>query len=315
MAEKEASKALKGIPSPAEALKQELQKEEQDPKQEQEDEKSKLLNKTKTSFASESELEQLPRSEIVDVTKPGRPESRSKALRELTGAALLSNAWLNHGTGFTPEQRRQYKLEGLLPPNCETLQLQSERVLEQLQAKNLVPLNQFNILKEISSTNQTLFYKVLIDNIEKLAPIVYTPTVGEACKRFDHIYREPSGVYLSAFHNRGRFRELLSNWPSTNVQIIVVTDGSRILGLGDLGTNGMGIPLGKISLFVGAGGFHPEHSLPLCLDAGTNNDELLKDKFYMVGVVLRNSLRNAYFFVLFENDFFSYRSVLLSFAG
>jgi hypothetical protein len=102
---------------------------------------------------------------------------------------------------FTAEERRLKKLEGLLPPNQETLQLQSERVLEQLEAKNLVPLNQFNILKEILSTNQTLFYKVLIDNIQKLAPIVYTPTVGEACIRFDHIYREPSGIYLSAFHN------------------------------------------------------------------------------------------------------------------
>ena len=111
--------------------------------------------------------------------------------------------------------------------------------MEQLQGDNLVPLNKFNILKEILSTNQTLYYKVLIDNVEQLAPIVYTPTVGEACKRFDHIYREPSGIYLSAFHNKGRFKELLQNWPSKNVQIVVVTDGSRILGLGDLGTNGM----------------------------------------------------------------------------
>jgi len=276
MAEK-VSKTIESIPSPAEALEQEKLESQQQSQQEK-----KPLTDT-TSFASESDLEAVSHSELVDVTKPGRPEqTRSRSLKKLTGAALLSNAWLNRGTGFSHEQRRQLKLEGLLPPNCETLQLQSERVLEQLEAKNLVPLNQFNILKEILSTNQTLFYKVLINNIEKLAPVVYTPTVGEACKRFDHIYREPSGVYLSAFHNKGHFSELLKSWPSKAVQIIVVTDGSRILGLGDLGTNGMGIPLGKISLFVAAGGFHPEHSLPLCLDVGTNNEELLKDKFYMV---------------------------------
>lgn len=172
-------------------------------------------------------------------------------------------------------------LEGLLPPVYESLELQSARIMEQLSFPNLLPLNKYNILKEILATNQTLFYKTLVDNIDALAPIVYTPTVGEACRRFDLLYREPMGFYLSGFQHRGRFAQVLGTWPSKNVAIIVVSDGGRILGLGDLGVNGMGIPLGKISLFVGAGGFHPEHSLPLMLDVGTNNEELLADKFYM----------------------------------
>ena len=150
---------------------------------------------------------------------------------------------------------------------------------------NLRPINKYNILNEIQCANHTLFYKLLTDHIAQLAPIVYTPTVGEACVRFDAMYREPMGMYISAFLHRGRFAEILRRWPSHAVQIAVVTDGSRILGLGDLGTNGMGIPVGKVSLFVAAGGFHPEHALPLLLDVGTNNETLLKDKFYMVRVI------------------------------
>ena len=192
----------------------------------------------------------LPHEVVADVTKPGRAITRTRALRQTEqsgGAALLSNAWLNKGTNFTIEERQKLNLEGLLPPNYETLDLQAERIMEQLAGENLFPLNRYNVLKEILATNQTLFYKVLVDNIEALAPVVYTPTVGEACKRFDLIYREPRGIYLSAFHHRGRFKELLRNWPSKAVQIIVVTDGSRILGLGDLGTNGEEIILICIS--------------------------------------------------------------------
>ena len=214
---------------------------------------------------------------IKDVTKPGSSSSRSHGLRAVTehgGASLLSNSWLNKGTNFDFGERRSLGLEGLLPPVHETLALQSARIMEQLSFPNLLPINKYNILKEILATNQTLFYEVLINHIQELAPIVYTPTVGEACSRFDLLYREPMGFYLSAFQHKGRFAEVLQNWPSKNVAIIVVSDGGRILGLGDQGVNGMGIPLGKISLFVAAGGFHPEHSLPLMLDVGTNNEEL-----------------------------------------
>lgn len=200
-----------------------------------------------------SETDLLPHEVVADVTKPGRAITRTRGLRQaehLGGASLLSNAWLNKGTNFTMEERQKLKLEGLLPPNYESLDLQAERVMEQLSGKNLLPLNRYNVLKEMLSLNQTLFYKVLVDNIEALAPVVYTPTVGEACKRFDLIYREPLGIYLSAFHHRGRFKELLHNWPSKAVQIIVVTDGSRILGLGDLGTNGKLGPLAPHLIFL-----------------------------------------------------------------
>ncbi|KAK9812749.1 hypothetical protein WJX72_002964 [[Myrmecia] bisecta] len=225
-----------------------------------------------------------------DVTKPGAPGTRTKALENVEEEGSAPVIWipvLNKGTSFTLEERKEKRLEGLLPPAVESLQLQADRVLLQLKEDCDTPLQQYELLAQVAASNETLFYKVLIDNITMLAPVVYTPTVGEACQKFDRIYRQALGMYFDHVHYKGRFRQLLDHWPSHNVQIIVVTDGGRILGLGDLGTNGMGIPIGKISLYVSGGGFHPEHSLPAQLDCGTDNEELLKDRFYLGNKVPR----------------------------
>eukprot|EP00884_Botryococcus_braunii_P013926 jgi/Botrbrau1/22534/Bobra.114_2s0058.1 len=173
------------------------------------------------------------------------------------------------------------RMEGLLPPVHETIEHQAQRVMNQLHEDCPTPLSKYELLSQLAATNNRLLYYVLIHNLEELAPIVYTPTVGEACQKFDRIYRNALGMYFDAFNQRGRFRRILNNWPSHNVQIIVVSDGGRILGLGDLGTNGMGIPIGKIELYVAGGGFHPEHSMPCILDMGTNREVLLNDPFYL----------------------------------
>ncbi|PRW33894.1 NADP-dependent malate dehydrogenase [Chlorella sorokiniana] len=219
-----------------------------------------------------------------DVAVPGLWQQRKreiKTVEEQAGAPVIWASWLNRGTNFGREEREHLHIEGLLPPVVESLELQAERVMCQLRETHNTDLQRYSILNELLSSNQCLYYKVLTDNLEELAPIVYTPTVGEACQKFDRIYRTPLGLYLSAFHHRGRFEQVLGNWPSHNVQIIVVTDGSRILGLGDLGTNGIGISIGKVALYVAGGGFHPEHSLPVVLDVGCNRPELVGDKFYL----------------------------------
>ncbi|KAL4436957.1 hypothetical protein ABPG75_004096 [Micractinium tetrahymenae] len=219
-----------------------------------------------------------------DVALPGLWKQRKREVKELeehAGAPVIWVSWLNRGTNFSLVEREELRLEGLLPPVVESLDLQANRVMCQLREPNKTDLQRYSILNQLLSSNQTLYYKVLCDNLEELAPIVYTPTVGEACLKFDRIYRAPLGLYLSSFRHRGRFMDVLSNWPSYNVQIIVVTDGSRILGLGDLGTNGIGISIGKVALYVAGGGFHPEHSLPIVLDVGCNRKELVEDPFYM----------------------------------
>lgn len=218
-----------------------------------------------------------------DVTKPGTVQTRTHAMRaaeEEGSINLLRNPILNLGTCFNSNQRREKHIEGLLPAVVESLDLQAERVMRHLDMEES-NLGKYFVLSELLSHNQTLFYHVVINNLEALAPIIYTPVVGEACQNFDRIYNTPLGMYFSAFEHRGRFRDILNNWPSRNVQIIVVTDGGRILGLGDLGTNGIGISIGKISLYVAGAGFHPEHSLPAVIDAGTDNPDLRNDKFYL----------------------------------
>ncbi|CAK0786805.1 hypothetical protein CVIRNUC_010019 [Coccomyxa viridis] len=221
---------------------------------------------------------------VTDVTDPGNPAQRTeeiKKVEELGAAPIVYLPFLNRGTNFTAEERRRKRLEGLIPPAVEPIELQAERVMMQLHDECPNDLSKYELLAQLAATNVSLLYYVLIHNLELLAPIVYTPTVGEACQKYDRIFRQSLGMYFDAFSQRGRFREVMDNWFSHSVQIIVVTDGGRILGLGDLGTNGMGIPVGKIQLYVGVGGFHPEHSLPAQLDVGTNNEELQKDKFYL----------------------------------
>lgn len=215
-----------------------------------------------------------------DVTKPGRESTRKPEVQHLTGAPLLWCPGLNLGQLYNNEQRKQLGIEGLLPPSVETLDLQAERIMRHLEMEE-EDLSKYFVLAEVASHNQTLFYHVVMTYLTKLAPIVYTPVVGEACTQFDKIYSAPLGFYLSSWEHRGRFKDILCNWPSKIVQIVVVTDGGRILGLGDLGTNGIGISIGKVQLYVAGAGFHPEHSMPVVLDCGTDNPKLRNDKFYM----------------------------------
>ncbi|GAB4477368.1 MAG: NAD-dependent malic enzyme [Burkholderiaceae bacterium] len=195
------------------------------------------------------------------------------------GVALLRDPTLNKGTAFTDAERDALGLRGLLPAHVCTLADQKARVLENLRRLH-EPLNQYIALEALHDRNETLVYRVVIDHIDEMMPIIYTPTVGLACQRFGHIYRRPRGLYVSAA-DRGRVARLLANWPAREVDIIVVTDGERILGLGDLGANGMGIPIGKLALYTACAGVDPTRCLPVVLDVGTNNDALLADPLYL----------------------------------
>nr|WP_321468746.1 NAD-dependent malic enzyme [uncultured Desulfobulbus sp.] len=196
-----------------------------------------------------------------------------------TGIALLRDPNLNKGSAFTLEEREALGLTGLLPPRVHTLDEQVQRILENLR-KQSTDIERYVYLIALQDRNKTLFYRVLLDNIEELMPIVYTPTVGQACLQFGHIFRRPRGIYITA-RDKGRVAELLGNWPFNDVRVIVVTDGERILGLGDLGADGMGIPVGKLALYSVCAGIHPSLSLPVTLDLGTDNAQLLNDPLYI----------------------------------
>jgi malate dehydrogenase (oxaloacetate-decarboxylating)(NADP+) len=195
-----------------------------------------------------------------------------------TGYDLLRNPRLNKGTAFTQEERRAFGLEGLLPPAVTTLALQVARRHAEIAAFDH-DLQKYLVLSDLQARNETLYYAVLMSDPASYMPLVYTPTVGEACQTFAHIFREPRGMYLSV-GARGRLKQLLSNWPEKDVRFIVVTDGERILGLGDLGAGGMGIPIGKLSLYTACAGVPPQYCLPIVLDVGTNNQVLLDDPLY-----------------------------------
>eukprot|EP00123_Amoebidium_parasiticum_P016857 comp23611_c0_seq1/m.40162 comp23611_c0_seq1/g.40162 ORF comp23611_c0_seq1/g.40162 comp23611_c0_seq1/m.40162 type:complete len:576 (-) comp23611_c0_seq1:392-2119(-) len=197
-----------------------------------------------------------------------------------TPAALLGNPFFNKGCAYTPEERKRFRLRGLIPPLVESLDTQILRAKEQL-AQFTKPINRYIFLNSLQRTNVTLFYALLLDDLEALLPIVYTPTVGEACQTFAHLFRGTQGMYIDAEEDRGDIYDILKNWPLDDVDIIVVTDGSRILGLGDLGVNGMGIPIGKLSLYVAAAGLHPARTLPITIDMGTNNEGNLADSLYI----------------------------------
>lgn len=196
-----------------------------------------------------------------------------------SGMDILKNARWTKGTAFTEEERDRLKLRGLLPPAVCTMETQIARTMENLRRKDS-DIERYIFLQALLARNERLFYRIVLDHIEEIMPIIYTPTVGEASKQFAHIFRHPTGFYITA-NDRGRIRELFDNLDHKNVHVIVVTDGERILGLGDLGANGMGIAIGKLSLYTACAGVNPEQCLPVMLDVGTDNDELRNDPLYL----------------------------------
>ncbi|HZT77449.1 MAG TPA: NAD-dependent malic enzyme [Vicinamibacterales bacterium] len=187
---------------------------------------------------------------------------------------------LNKGTAFTQEERVRFRLEGLLPPRVETLDAQVARVMRAVRLAP-TPLERYRLLSAVQAENETLFYRAIVDHLAELLPIVYTPTVGEACLQWSRIFERPRGLYLSAVRHRGRVAEVLRHWPRSRGDLIVMTDGGRILGLGDLGIDGMGIPIGKLALYTACAGVPPDVCVPIALDVGTDNASLHDDPFYL----------------------------------
>jgi malate dehydrogenase (oxaloacetate-decarboxylating) len=208
---------------------------------------------------------------VQPITQPGGDIPR--------GMDLLDTPSLNKGTAFSEQERREFGLHGLLPPQVETLQEQVVRAYEAYKRKD-DDLERHIYLRALQDTNEVLFYRLLLDHIEEMTPIVYTPTVALACEQFSHIYRRPRGLFIS-YPLRESITQLLRSRPNKEVDVIVVTDGERILGIGDQGAGGLGIPIGKLSLYTLIGGIRPERTLPIVLDVGTNNTERLNDPEYL----------------------------------
>ncbi|KAI4355017.1 hypothetical protein L6164_003835 [Bauhinia variegata] len=205
------------------------------------------------------------------------------------GADILHDPWFNKDTGFPLTERDRLGLRGLLPPRVISFEQQYERFMNSYrslekntmgQPDKVVSLAKWRILNRLHDRNETLYYRVLIDNIREFAPIIYTPTVGLVCQNYSGLFRRPRGMYFSA-KDKGEMMSMIYNWPSPQVDMIVLTDGSRILGLGDLGVQGIGIPIGKLDMYVAAAGINPQRILPVMLDVGTNNERLLKDRLYL----------------------------------
>lgn len=198
---------------------------------------------------------------------------------DLRGLDLLNDTRFNKGTSFTSKEREAHGLRGLLPPAVFSQQEQTQRVLNSMRRKES-DIEKYIFLQSLASRNERLFYRVAIENIDEIMPLVYTPTVGQACQEFAQNFRQPKGLYITR-EDQGHVAEVLANWPAKKVQVVVVTDGERILGLGDLGANGMGIPIGKLALYCALAGINPDETLPIMLDVGTQNDTLLNDPLYM----------------------------------
>lgn len=195
------------------------------------------------------------------------------------GIELLQDPSLNKSTSFTEKEKQALGLVGLIPDVTESEDLQLQRVMQQLSHKN-TDLDRYIFLVNLLDHDETLFYRTIMSDPARFLPIVYDPTIGEVCLKFGHIYRQTRGMYLS-IERRGKVKEILRNWPEKDIRFICVTDGGRILGLGDLGANGMGIPIGKLQLYTAAAGVPPKYLLPMYLDAGTNNEQYLKDPLYL----------------------------------
>jgi malate dehydrogenase (oxaloacetate-decarboxylating)(NADP+) len=207
------------------------------------------------------------------------------------GIALLRDPTLNKGTAFSEQERDSLGLRGLLPPHVSTQDEQAERALYNFRRLQ-TPLSKYIMLSGLLDRNEALFFRLVTEHPDEMMPIIYTPTVGLACQEFGHIYRRPRGLFISAA-DRGQIGPVMRNWPHREAAMIVVTDGERILGLGDLGANGMGIPIGKLSLYTAVAGLHPWKCLPVMLDVGTNNETLLKDPLYL-GLRQRRLTGEAY---------------------
>lgn len=199
-------------------------------------------------------------------------------MEDYTGYSILRNPRLNKGSAFTQKEREKYGLLGMLPEAVETIETQIIRIHEQLDNFEK-PINQYIFLMQLLENNETLFFKTISSDPAKYLPLVYTPTVGEACQKFGQVTRRPRGLYLS-INQKDHIKEILRNWSEKDVRFTVVTDGGRILGLGDLGIFGLGIPIGKLVLYTSCGGVPPEYTLPIVLDVGTNNVEFLNDPLY-----------------------------------
>lgn len=199
--------------------------------------------------------------------------------KNLRGIKLLRNPWLGRGLAHTQEQREAFGLKGLLPAAVSTRQQQVARWKE-LMDQQTTALNKYLVLDTVRMIDEALYFQLVMENVEEYMPFIYTPTVGEACQKFSHIYRSSRGLFITA-EDAGHVREVVANVPNEEVDIIVVTDGQRILGLGDLGAGGMGIPIGKLALYTACAGVNPQKALPVTLDVGTNNEELLNDPLYI----------------------------------
>jgi len=213
------------------------------------------------------------------VSQPGHGGAKISKAPRLKGMDLLDTPFLNKGTAFSFEERTMFHLHALLPPQVETLDQQVVRAFEAYQRKT-EDLERHIYLRALQERNEVLFYRLLVDHLEEMTPIVYTPVVGQACQEFSHIYRRPRGLFIS-YPMRDSIVELLRHRPNPEVDVIVVTDGERILGIGDQGAGGLGIPIGKLSLYTVFGGIAPERTLPIVLDVGTNNQDRLKDPEYL----------------------------------
>ncbi len=214
----------------------------------------------------------------------------------LRGIDVLRDPDINKSTAFTAEERERLGLRGLLPPAISSQEMQITRVLENLRRQSS-DIDRYIFLRALQGRNRRLFYRTVIDHIEEIMPIIYTPTVGEACLEFAHIYRHTRALFITP-EDKGEIPKLLQNWEKKDIRVIVVTDGERVLGLGDLGGNGAGIPIGKLSLYVACAGIRPEQCLPVMLDVGTENDTLLDDPLYLG--LRRRRLRGPEYMELLE---------------
>ncbi|KAI3471465.1 hypothetical protein Pfo_031103 [Paulownia fortunei] len=253
----------------------------------------------------ESVLDLSPRSTVGGGVEDVYGEDRASEDQLVTpwtvsvasGYNLLRDPHHNKGLAFTERERDAHYLRGLLPPAVISQELQEKKFMHSLRQYQ-VPLHKYMAMMELEERNERLFYKLLIDNVEELLPVVYTPTVGEACQKYGSIFRRPQGLYIS-LKEKGKILEVLRNWPERTIQVIVVTDGERILGLGDLGCQGMGIPVGKLALYTALGGVRPSACLPVTIDVGTNNEQLLNNEFY-IGLKQRRATGKEYYDFLHE---------------